>query len=104
VTGASLQVTATATGTRLEIRVMPRAPRQKLDGIRDGRLIVRVTAAPVDDAANDAVITLLAKTLELPRSALRITAGQTRRNKTIEIGAPVDLVRQRLRSTPGERG
>ena len=94
----ALQLTATGTGTRLEIRVIPRAPRQMLDGVRDGRLLVRVTAAPVDDAANDAVIAVLAKMLGLSRSALRITAGQTHRNKTVEIAAPIDRVRERLGS------
>jgi uncharacterized protein len=96
VTDVPLQITRTATGTRIEIRVMPRAPRTRLDGVRDGRLVVRVTAAPVDCAANDAAIAVLAKTLGLPRSALSISAGQTHRNKTIEIAAPIGVVRERL--------
>ena len=75
---------------------MPRASRNGLDGVRDGRLVLRVTAAPVDSAANDAAITVLAKTLGLPRSALNITAGLTHRNKTIDITAPIDLVRERV--------
>jgi uncharacterized protein len=99
VTNTDVQLTATAAGTRLEIRVMPRAPRTMLDGVRDGRLVVRVTAAPVDQGANDAVITLLAKTLGLPRAALHLTGSQTHRNKTVEIAAPLDLVRKRLGST-----
>ncbi len=96
VTDAPLRITRTATGTRLEIRVMPRAPRTGLDGVRDGRLVLRVTAAPVDSAANDAALTALAKTLGLPRSALTISAGHTHRNKTIDIAAPVDGVKERL--------
>jgi uncharacterized protein YggU (UPF0235/DUF167 family) len=96
VTASGIDLTATAAGARLKIRVMPRAPRSRLDGVRDGRLVVRVTAAPVDRAANDAAIDLLARTLGLPSSTLRITAGATDRNKTVEIAAPVQLVRDRL--------
>lgn len=95
-TDAPLRITRTATGTRIEIRVMPRASRNGLDGVRDGRLVLRVTAAPVDSAANDAAISVLAKTLGLPRSALSISAGLTHRNKTINIAAPIDAVRERV--------
>jgi uncharacterized protein len=98
VTDAPLRITRIATGTRIEIRVMPRASRNGLDGVRDGRLVLRVTAAPVDSAANDAAITVLAKTLGLPRSALSISAGLTHRNKTIDITATTDTVRERLKA------
>jgi len=70
---------------RLDIRVMPRSSRSGLDGVRDGRLVVRVTAAPVDDAANAAAIATLAEALALPRRDVRIVAGATSRNKTIEV-------------------
>ena len=62
-----MAITSTATGVRLAIRVMPRSPRTAIDGIRDGRLIVRVTAPPVDGAANDAVVAALADALDLPK-------------------------------------
>lgn len=97
-TDTPLRITRTATGTRIEIRVMPRASRNGLDGVRDGRLVLRVTAAPVDSAANDAAITVLAKTLGLSRSALSISAGLTHRNKTIDIAATTDTVRERLKA------
>ena len=54
-------------------------------GVRDGRLIVRVTAAPVDDAANRAVIDALADRFGLARASIRIVSGTTGRNKTVEI-------------------
>lgn len=97
-TDAPLRITRIATGTRIEIRVMPRAPRNGLDGVRDGRLVVRVTAPPVDSAANEAALGLLARTLGLPRSALRISAGLTHRNKTIDIAATIDSVRERFKA------
>jgi uncharacterized protein YggU (UPF0235/DUF167 family) len=64
---------------------MPRSPKNGIAGIRDGRILVRVTAAPVEGAANDAVIATIAAALDLPRRAIRVVHGETSRNKTIEI-------------------
>ncbi len=72
------------------MRVMPRAPRNVVEGFRDGRLVVRVTAPPVDGAANEAVLALLARALDLAPRALRVVAGLTGRNKTIEIDGVSD--------------
>jgi uncharacterized protein len=79
---------------RFDIRVIPRAPRTAVEPARDGRVIVRVTAPPVDDAANDAVIALLADTFHVPRRAVRIVAGLTQRNKRVQIdGVSEDALR-----------
>ena len=76
---------------------MPRSPVNGIDGIRDGRLLVRVTAAPVEGAANDAVIATIAAALDVPRRAVRVVHGGTRRNKTIEItGLDAAAARVRL--------
>jgi uncharacterized protein YggU (UPF0235/DUF167 family) len=84
---------------RLDIRVIPRASRTKIDGIRAGRLMLRVTAPPVDDAANDAVVSALAKALSVPRSAIQITAGVHSRDKSIVIsGVTPDDLKTRLAS------
>jgi uncharacterized protein YggU (UPF0235/DUF167 family) len=53
-------------------------------------LKVRVAAAAAEGAANTAVIALVAKTLELPRSAVRIVAGHTARLKRLEIAGADD--------------
>ena len=84
-TSSVLRVRATGTGVRIDLRVMPRAPRSELCGVRDGRLLVRVTAPPVDSAANAAVVALLAGALGRPKRDIRIVAGDTARNKTVEI-------------------
>ncbi len=78
-------VTAVAAGVRVAIRVMPRSPRTAIEGVRDGRVVVRVTAPPVADAANQAVVAAIADALDLPKRAVRIVAGATSRNKTVEI-------------------
>ena len=95
----ALVITATPQGARIDLRVVPRASRTKIDGVRDGRLVVRVTAPPVDDAANRAVVETLAEALQLPRSAVRILTGTTARNKSVELaGLSADEVRRRLES------
>ena len=78
-------VFTTPTGVRINLRVIPRSPRTKVDGVREGRLLVRVTAPPVDDAANDAVVEALSQTLDVPKRSIRIVTGATARNKTVEV-------------------
>lgn len=79
------RVTARPDGVRVSVHVQPRARRPGIDGVHGDALRVRVTAAPVDGAANDAVITTLATALDRPRSALRVVAGHTARAKVVEI-------------------
>ncbi len=69
----------------IEIKVTPRASRDEIVGMRDGVLAVRVTAAPVDDAANRAVIKLIAKRTGVAPSRLRVARGARGRRKRIEI-------------------
>jgi len=94
----ALRLATAGGGVRLEIRVMPRASRAALAGVRDGRLVVRVSAPPVEGAANDAAVEVLAHALDLPRQAVRIVAGGTSRNKTVAVaGVTETYVRERLR-------
>ena len=81
----TLAVVTTPTGVRIDLRVIPRSPRTEIDGVRDGRLLLRVTAPPVDDAANDAVVETLARVLDVPKRSIRIVNGATSRNKTVEV-------------------
>ena len=73
------------TGARFDARVVPRGSRTSVDGVRDGALLVRVTAPPVEGAANAAVIDLLSRVLGVARRDVRVVAGDTARRKTIEI-------------------
>ncbi len=70
---------------RLDIRVMPRAARPGLGGLRDRRLIVRVAAAPVDGAATHSALAALAAALDVPLSAVRLVSGASSRNKTVAV-------------------
>jgi len=84
----------------VEIRVVPRASRDELAGFDEtGRLKVRLTAPPVEGAANRALIKLLAKRLGLSKSAVTVVRGETSRNKLVEIdGLSDDAVRGALKN------
>jgi len=71
--------------TRLKVRVTPRASKNEIVGWRDGVLIVRTTAPPIEGAANKACIELVAKTLGVKRSQVSLVHGDKSRDKTFEI-------------------
>ncbi|HVN52438.1 MAG TPA: DUF167 domain-containing protein [Acidimicrobiales bacterium] len=73
--------------TRLAIRVIPRARRDEVGGERDGRLVVRTTAAPTDGRANRAVRRLVAEHLGVPVTAVVIESGHHTRDKLVRITA-----------------
>ena len=81
----------------LAVRVTPRSSRAEVTGVgEDGRLHIRVTAAPVDGAANEAVVRLLASVLDVPPSAIAIVGGVSSRRKRVRIeGIDVDAIRAR---------
>lgn len=88
---------ARGTAVRMDIRVSPRASKNKVDGVRDGRLVVKVTAPPVDAAANEAVVALLADEFDMPKRQITIVLGATGRSKTVELaGVTADAIRARL--------
>ena len=70
-------------GLLLAIRVQPRASRTELAGILGAELKVKVTAPPVDSAANDALVAFLADILDLPKRAVTLIRGQTSRHKVL---------------------
>jgi uncharacterized protein (TIGR00251 family) len=78
-------LTEIAGGVRLALRVTPRAGRNEIAGVRHGRLLVKVTAAPEGGKANAAAIKLLSKAWRIPASAFEVTAGATSRDKTLTI-------------------
>jgi uncharacterized protein (TIGR00251 family) len=93
----TLVVSGTEGGVRFDARVTPRASKNAIEGIRDGRLVVRVTAPPVDAAANAAVIALLAETLRLAKRQITLVAGERSRTKSIVVAGLTDAqLRQRL--------
>ena len=80
-----LRTTEVAGGVRFGVRVQPRASSAGVTGLHGDALKVRVHAAPVDGAANEAVVDVLAAALEVPRSAIRIVSGASSRTKVVEV-------------------
>ncbi|NDB75444.1 MAG: YggU family protein [Verrucomicrobia bacterium] len=72
-------------GLFVAVKVQPRASRNEVGGLHGGELKVAVTAPPVDSAANEAVVELLAETLGLPRRAVTLVRGQTSRHKVLRL-------------------
>ena len=85
-------------GASLDIRVIPRASKTELAGERDGALLVRLAAPPVEGAANAALIEFLASALDLPRRSIRIVSGEHSRRKRVAIaGMTTEQVRAILK-------
>jgi uncharacterized protein len=70
-------------GERFEVRVTPKAARNEVRGLENGRIAVSVTTVPEGGKANAEVLKLLAKALGVPKSRLRIVRGETGRSKLI---------------------
>ena len=87
--------------SQISIRVTPRSAKPGIGGWRPGangreELEVRVAEAPADGAANAAVVRLLAKALDVPRSSVDIVGGLSSRHKRISVPLELDEVRRRV--------
>jgi uncharacterized protein (TIGR00251 family) len=86
-----------ADGTRIRLKVQPRAARTGFAGVAGDELRLRVTAPPVDAAANEAVLEFLAETLGCRRGSVQLLRGQTSRHKIVAVtGLDAETVRSRL--------
>lgn len=104
----SLPYVMTPNGLTLHLRVTPKAGMDRIEGVEqrdDGgaMLRVRVKAVPDKGRANAAVIALLSRAFGLPKSSIRITAGQTARLKTVSIAGDAAALAERA-STLGADG
>lgn len=76
---------ARADGVLLRVLVQPRASRNELAGIQQGALKVRLTAPPVEGAANQECVRFLAKILDVAPSAISLVSGHKSRRKTFLV-------------------
>ena len=74
-----------ADGVSFEVWVQPRSSKMEISGLHDGVLRVRLTAPPVDGAANKQCIELLSRKMKIPKRAIRITSGASARRKRLKI-------------------
>jgi uncharacterized protein (TIGR00251 family) len=93
-------VRTTADGVIVSVRVIPRASRTAIAGTRDGAVLVRLAAPPVEGAANDELVELFARTMKVPRRAVTILSGDRARLKQVSIdGVSADEFRSRCLPT-----
>jgi uncharacterized protein (TIGR00251 family) len=91
-----------APSTRLRLRVAPGARSNAIVGRHGEGWKVRVTAAPEDGKANDAVVRLLAETLALPARDVHIVSGRSSRDKIVALeGMRPDEIERRLARASG---
>ncbi len=81
----------------LHVRLQPRAKREEVVGPRDGVLVVRVTAPPVDGRANAALCKLLGRLLGVPPSSVAVVRGLSGRDKVVRVDG-LDDAALRLRA------
>jgi uncharacterized protein (TIGR00251 family) len=95
----ALDLRASAGGVTLRVRVQPRASKNALSGEREGALVVRLTAPPVEGAANEALARFLGRALGVAPSAVSVVSGATGRDKVVRVaGVDTAVARERLES------
>jgi uncharacterized protein (TIGR00251 family) len=95
--GSGLELRDTPEGLTLRVRVQPRAAQDALGGERQGALVVRLTAPPVEGRANEALCRLLGRALGVPPSAVTVLRGTSGRDKLIAVaGLSASAARPKL--------
>ncbi|MCD4657868.1 MAG: DUF167 family protein [Planctomycetes bacterium] len=75
----------------LHVRIVPKADSNKIMGLHDGMLKVLVTTVPEKGKANAALIKLVAKTLGIAKTSIKLVSGETARNKVLSLPENADL-------------
>lgn len=70
---------------KLQVKVIPKSSLNKVLPQEDGTLKVKLSAAPVDGKANEALCEILAKHFKVKKSAVNIKSGFESRTKIVEI-------------------
>ncbi len=90
-------LSAAADGVVLAIKLQPRASANEIGEALGNELRIKVTAPPVESAANEALVRLLAETLDCPRNCVELLRGRTSRHKTVKLhGVSAEHVLARL--------
>ena len=86
----------------LSVRVIPRAGKSGVAGTRGEALLVRLRAPPVEGAANDELIAVIARALVVPKRSVAILSGERSRQKRVGV-AGIDAATATARLSAGER-
>jgi uncharacterized protein (TIGR00251 family) len=92
-----------AATTRLKLRVSPGARRPGIAGRHGDAWKVRVAEPPEDGRANEAVLRLLAETLDVPRARVTLVSGHSSREKIVVLDGLEQAQTERLLDSAGER-
>jgi len=76
---------AQSDGVLLSVKLQPRASANEIGEAIGNELRIKVTAPPVDAAANEALLKLLAQQLHCPRNRVDLVRGHTSRHKTVKL-------------------
>jgi uncharacterized protein len=91
---APLELKTRDGAVELSVWAKPRAAKSRVLGVRNGQLEVAIAAPPVDGAANEELIRLLASHFGISRSQVELVAGQAGRTKRVRLrGLPEQAVR-----------
>ncbi len=71
--------------TTLSVRVLPRSSKEEVAGFAEGAVRIRLTAPPLDNRANEALVKFLSRVFDVPRRQVELIAGGTGRNKIVRI-------------------
>ena len=88
--------------SRLKLRVSPRSRRPGIAGRHGDAWKVRVAEPPEDGRANEAVLDLLARTLDLPRSRFALVSGHSSREKIVVLEGVEQAKTERLLASAGK--
>ena len=87
-------LTDTPAGAVLNLRIVPRAAKNAIQGEHGDALKIRLCAPPVDGAANSALVEFLSDAFSLPRARVQLLSGATSRNKRVLLaGVPAAQVK-----------
>lgn len=96
--------TESTDGIVFKVHVVPRASRNEIVGEHNGALRVRIAAPPVEGAANEAVLLILARAFKVSRNAVQITAGHSSKIKHVSItGGAADALAALIRGQDESR-
>ena len=94
-------LTDTPAGAVLNLRIIPRAHKNAIQGELGDALKIRLCAPPVEGAANAALVEFLSDTFSIPRARVQLLAGATSRNKRVLLsGCSSAVVRSHLNPEP----
>ena len=91
-----------ATAATLSVRIQPRASKNEVIRREDGGIKIRLTAPPVDGAANEALVRFLADTFSVSKSQVEIVSGHTSRDKIVRIQGRSEADAERLLNVEGK--